>query len=96
MKYLSVVKRRTDQNFAVEFVQVLREEKSMLIDWPRLHLLNTWLLVVTKELEIPVILAGIGCTIPITFYLKNGTLPEDYNASRRLKVRASCIPRAMY
>ena len=41
MKYLSVVKRRTDQNFAVEFVQVLREEKSMLIDWPRLHLLNT-------------------------------------------------------
>ena len=92
MKYLSVVKRRTDQNFAVEFVQVLREENSMLIDWPRLHLLNTWLLFVTKE----VILEGIGCTIPITFYLKNGTLPEDYNASRRLKVRASCIPRAMY
>ena len=53
----------------------------MLIDWPKLHLLNTWLLVVTKELEIQVILASIGCTIPITFYLKNGMLPEDYNAS---------------
>ena len=53
----------------------------MLIDWPKLHLLNTWLLVVTKELEIQVILAGIGCTISITFYLKNGMLPEDYNAS---------------
>ena len=25
-KYLSLVKRRTNQNFAVEFVQVLREE----------------------------------------------------------------------
>ena len=92
MKYLSVVKRRTNQNFAIEFVQVLREEKNMLIDWPRLHLLNTWLLVVTKE----VILAGIGCTIPITFYLKNGTLPEDYNTSRRLKVQASRVPGAMY
>ena len=96
MKYLSVVKRRTNQNFAIEFVQVLREEKNMLIDWPKLHLLNTWLLVVTKELEIQVILASIGCTIPITFYLKNGMLLEDYNASRRLKVRASCIPGAMY
>ena len=96
MKYLSVVKRRTNQNFAVEFVQIPREEKNMLIDWPRLHLLNTWLLVVTKELEIQVIPAGIGCTIPITFYLKNGTLPEDYNTSRRLKVQASRVPGAMY
>ena len=31
-----------------------------------------------------------------TKYLKNGTLREDYNASRRLKVRASRVSGAMY
>ena len=31
-----------------------------------------------------------------TKYLKNGTLIEDYNASRRLKVWASRVPRAVY
>ena len=31
-----------------------------------------------------------------TKYLKNGTLREDSNASRRLKVRASRVPGAVY
>ena len=31
-----------------------------------------------------------------TKYHKNGTLIEDYNASRRLKVQASRIPVAVY
>ena len=31
-----------------------------------------------------------------TKYLKNGTLIEDYNASRRLNVRASHVPRVVY
>ena len=31
-----------------------------------------------------------------TKYLKNGMLREDYNASQRLKVRASRVPGAMY
>ena len=31
-----------------------------------------------------------------TKYHKNGTLIEDYNASRRLKVRASRVPGAVY
>ena len=68
----------------------------MLIDWPRLHLPNIGLLVVTKELEIQVIPVGIGWTIPITFYLKNGTLLEDYKVSQRLKVWATRIRGVMY
>ena len=31
-----------------------------------------------------------------TKYLKNGTLIEDYNASRRLKVQASRVPGVVY
>ena len=31
-----------------------------------------------------------------TKYLKNGTLIEDYNASQRLKVRASHVPGVVY
>ena len=35
------------------------------------------------------ILMGANWTTPIVSYLKSGTLLEDHNASRRLKVRSS-------
>ena len=98
-KYLSLVKRQTNQNFSVEFVQVLREENEhadrlakvtstehMAIG--RQVLSSTQHFPTIKELEIQVIPAGIDWTILITSYLKNGTLSKDHNASRRLKVQA--------
>ena len=93
-KYLSLVKRQTNQNFVAEFLQVPREEKEhvdrvakaastehMIIDHQVLSFTQHF--PATKELEIQVILVGIGWMIHITSYLKNGMLPEDHNASRR-------------
>ena len=98
-KYLSLVKRRTNQNFAVEFVQVLREENEHADQLAKVTstehmaigrqvLSSTQHFPTIKELEIQVIPAGIDWTILITSYLKNGTLSKDHNASRRLKVQA--------
>ena len=91
-KYLSFVKRRTNQNFAAKFVQFLREENEhvdrlakatsvehMIIS--RRVLSFTWHSPKIKELEIQVIPVGIDWTIPITSYLKNWTLLKDHNAS---------------
>ena len=102
-KYFSLVKRRTNQNFAAEFVQVPREEKEHVdrlakatstehITIGHQVLSFTQHSPATEELEIQVILVGIGWTIPITSYLKNGTLLEDHNTTQRLKFRIShCV-----
>ena len=99
-KYLSLVKRWTDQNFAAEFVQVSWEENEHA-DWlakaASVEHMTIGLQVLSftqhspaiEELETQVILAGIDWTILITSYLKNETLLEDHNASQRLKVWAS-------
>ena len=53
----------------------------------------------TKKNVDEVTLSYVGKTMTQsrrTKYLKNGMLREDYNASRRLKVRASRVPGAMY
>ncbi|XP_075654832.1 uncharacterized protein LOC142625003 [Castanea sativa] len=39
------------------------------------------------KLEVQVIPTGTDWTTPIISYLKDGTLPEDHNASRRLKLK---------
>ena len=99
-KYLSLVKRRTNQNFVAEFVQVPREENEhadRLAKAASIEHMTTSRQVLSftqhspaiEELEIQVIPTGIDWTILITSYLKNGALLEDHNASRRLKVRAS-------
>ena len=52
-----------------------------------------------KKIDDEVTLSHIGKSTTQsrrTKYLKNGTLREDYNASRRLKVRASRVSGAMY
>jgi len=41
------------------------------------------------KVEVQVIPLGVDWTTPIISYLKNGTLPEDRNASRRLKIQSS-------
>ena len=41
------------------------------------------------KVEVQVIPLGVDWTMPIIFYLKNGTLPEDRNAFRRLKIQSS-------
>ena len=91
-KYLSLVKRRIDQNFVAEFVQVLWEENEHA-DWLAkaasvehitigLQVLSfTQHSLAIEELETQVISAGIDWTIRITSYLKNGTLLKDHNAS---------------
>ena len=101
-KYLILVKRQTYQNFAVEFVQVSWEENEH-VDWlakaafaehmtiDRQVLSFTQHSPAIEELEIQVIPTGIDWTILITSYLKNGTLLEDHNTSRRLKVQSSCF-----
>ena len=41
------------------------------------------------EVEVQVIPNGVNWMTPIISYLKNGMIPEDHNASQRLKVQAS-------
>ena len=41
---------------------------------------------IIDKVEVKVIPLGTDWMTPIVSYLKNGTLPEDRNASRRLKV----------
>ena len=102
MKYLSLVKRQTNQNFVAEFAQVPREENEHAerlakaastkhITTGRQVLSFTQHSSAIEELEIQVIPTGIDWTFLITSYLKNGTLLEDHNTSRRLKVQSSCF-----
>jgi len=46
---------------------------------------------VIDKVEVQVIPLGVDWTMPIISYLRNGTLLEDRNASRRLKVHSSCF-----
>lgn len=41
------------------------------------------------KMEVQVIPLGVDWMTPIISYLRNGTLPEDCNASHRLKVQSS-------
>ena len=91
-KYLSLVKRGTDQNFAAEFVQVTWEENEhvdRLVKAASAEQMTIGCQVLSftqhspaiEELKIKVISASIDWMILITSYLKNGTLQEDYNVS---------------
>ena len=99
-KYLNLIKRQTSQAFAVEFIQVLREEnehvnwlakaasaKHIMIDQQELSFIQPSPAI--KELEIQIIPKGVDWTTPIISYLKNGKLPKDCYESQWLRVRAA-------
>lgn len=101
-KYLNLIKRQVSQDFAVEFIQVPREENKhadqlakaissehMMIGHQVLSF--TQQIPIIEELEILMIPKGVDWTTPIISYLKNGTLLEDCDESQRLKVRAACF-----
>ena len=96
---LYLIRRRENQTFAVKFLQVLREENEhvnwlaksistghITVDWQDLCFVQQSFAI--EELEMQMIPKGTDWTTPIIFYLKNGTLPEDHDESRRLKVWA--------
>ena len=96
-KYLYLIRRRANQTFAVKFLQVLREENEhvnwlaksistghITVDWQDLCFVQQSFAI--EELEMQMIPKGTDWTTPIISYLKNGTLPEDHDESRRLKV----------
>ena len=99
-KYLSMVKLKVYRNFLVKFVQIPREEneqadclakaataKHMAINNQVLSFIQHS--PANDKMDIQVIPKGDDWMAPIISYLKNRMFPEDDNASRKLKVRAS-------
>lgn len=99
-KYLSMVKGRKDQSFLFKFVEISREENEqadhlakvasaehMVVSGQVLSFIQYSLAM--DEVEVLVIPNEVDWMKPIISYLKNETIPDDHNASRRLKVQVS-------
>ena len=99
-KDISLVKRQTSQAFAVEFIQVPKEENDH-VDWLAKATFIEHIMVscqvlsftqhspAIEELKMQMIPKGVDWMTPIVSYLKNGTHPKDHNESWWLKVWAS-------
>ena len=99
-KYLNLVKSKLGYGFVVKFIQISREENEQA-DWLEKAASAEYTNIASKvlsfvqytpsidELEVQVIFLGIDWTTSIISYLKDGTLLEDCNASRRLKVQVA-------
>lgn len=101
-KYLNLVKRKIGDGFVVKFVQISREENKQadrLAKATSAEYTDTASKVLSfiqytpaiDELKVQVISLGTDWTMPVISYLKDGTLPEDLNSSRRLKIQAACF-----
>ena len=101
-EYLSMVKSKVSEEFSVKFVQIPREEneqvnrlaKATSVEYT--DVTNQVLSFIQysptiDKVKVQVIPLGIDWMMSIISYPKNGTLPEDRNASRRLKVQSSCF-----
>ena len=99
-KYLSMVKLKVYRNFLVKFVQIPREENEQAnclakaATMKHMAINNQVLSFVqhspaNDKMDIQVIPKGDDWMASIISYLKNKMFPEDNNASRKLKVRAS-------
>nr|XP_023884100.1 uncharacterized protein LOC111996364 [Quercus suber] len=99
-EYLEEVRRRID-TFQVTFVQIPREENEcadrlakatsaevmMAPDQVLSFIQNSS--IINNRAEVQEVNPEYDWTTPLTAYLKKGTLPDDRDAARKLKVRAS-------
>ena len=99
-EYLSVVKSKMSKGFSTKFVQIPREENERVDHLAKAafaeytNATNQVLSFVQyapaiDKLEVQVIPTRTDWMMPIVPYLNKGTLPEDRNASCRLKVQSS-------
>ena len=99
-EYLSMVKGKMSEEFSAKFVQVLREENEQAdrlakvafmeyMDVTNQVLSFVQYSLAIDKVEVQVILIGADWTTSIVSYFRSGMLPEDRNASRRLKVQSS-------
>ena len=98
--YLDLIQRRTNQTFEVKFLQVPRGENEhtdrLAKAAPAEHSMTNQQILsfvqqypAIEEFKIQMIPKGVDQTTLIVAYLKNGTLLEDRDESRRLKVRVA-------
>ena len=83
-EYLNMVKERVSQKFMAKFVQILREENEQA---DRLSFVQYS--PVINKIGVQVFPIGADWMTLIIYYLKNKIMPEEHNASRRLKVQSS-------
>ena len=83
-EYLNMVKERVSQKFMAKFVQILREENEQA---DRLSFVQFSLVI--NKIGVQVFPIGADWMTLIIYYLKNKIMPEEHNASRRLKVQSS-------
>ena len=83
-EYLNMVKERVSQKFMAKFVQILREENEQA---DRLSFVQYSLVI--NKIGVQVFPIGADWMTLIIYYLKNKIMPEEHNASRRLKVQSS-------
>ena len=99
-EYLSMVKSKMGKEFLVKFVQIPREENEQAdrlakvasteyTDIPGQVLSFIQYSPAIDKVEVHVIPLGVDWMTPIISYLRDGSLPEDRNTSRRLKVQSS-------
>ena len=99
-EYLSMVKERISQKFSAKFVQIPRGENEQANRLAKAasaqHMFITgWVLSFIQNLpaiakvDIQVIPIEADWTMLIISYLRDGTLPQDHDASRRMKVQSS-------
>ena len=96
-EYLCMVKRKVSEGLSTKFVQIPKEgneQADCLAKAASVECMDVTNQVLSfvqysptiDKVEVQVIPLGTDWTMPIVSYLRNGTLPEDRNASRRLKV----------
>ena len=101
-EYQSMVKERISQKFLAKFVQISRGENEQANRLAKAasaeHMVITGRILsfvqnspAIAKIDIQVIPTEAGWTTPIISYLRDGTLLQDHNASRRLKVQSSCF-----
>ena len=99
-EYLSMVKSKKSEEFPIKFVQIPRDENKQAdclakatsaeyTDVPSQVLSFIQYSLAIDKVEVQVIPLGVNWMTPIISYLRNRTLLEDRNASRRLKVYSS-------
>jgi len=101
-EYLSMIKGKVNEGLSAKCVHIPREENEQANRLAKATSAE-WMVVTNQVLsfvqysptidkvEVQVIPMGSDWMMPIVSYLRNGTLPKDHNASRRLKVQLSCF-----